>query len=215
MAVGNRDAEAWWEVLGVSRHARLDEVASAYRTLAMQLHPDVWVGASEKHKAVGHARMKSINAAFERAMHDISLREECKAAAASASVRKTDAGAATVDPPQGPGANKRTGNWKPGPRRFFINRLGLALAILALILLVRYLDSNLGTPHRRVTAVPGRYAQFAGNHARRTTGRSRRWRLEQDDRRLHPRDSRWSGGRQCVSAPWRRLRTQGRLRQGD
>ena len=109
MAVGNRDAEAWWEVLGVSRHARLDEVASAYRTLAMQLHPDVWVGASEKHKAVGHARMKSINAAFERAMHDISLREECKAAAASASVRKTDAGAATVDPPQGPGANRAHG----------------------------------------------------------------------------------------------------------
>lgn len=80
-AAGTSEAEPWWEVFKVPSAASLDEVAFAYRKLAMQFHPDVWQQAPETQRAMAAARMKSINAAFEQAKREICIREDRKAAA--------------------------------------------------------------------------------------------------------------------------------------
>lgn len=80
---GTGVAEPWWEIFKVSQEASLDEVSFAYRKLAMQFHPDIWAQAPEGQRTMADARMKSINAAFERAKHDIYLREQRRAAAAA------------------------------------------------------------------------------------------------------------------------------------
>ncbi len=63
--LGNGIGEPWWEVLAVSSKASIDEVTFAYRKLAMQFHPDVWVRASENQRQEADARMKHINSAFD------------------------------------------------------------------------------------------------------------------------------------------------------
>jgi hypothetical protein len=40
-APGETSGESWWDVLGVSSQANLDEIKAAYRSLARQHHPDV------------------------------------------------------------------------------------------------------------------------------------------------------------------------------
>ena len=68
-------ADPWWKILKVSDTASLDEVAIAFRELAMQFHPDLWTNATEDQRKVADSRMKIINAAFEKAEHDISARQ--------------------------------------------------------------------------------------------------------------------------------------------
>ena len=60
---------------------------------------------------MGDARMKSINAAFEQAMRDISVREERKGGALSESASKTAAEPATVKQSQraAPAAARKLG----------------------------------------------------------------------------------------------------------
>ena len=94
--VGNGIGEPWWEVLAVSSRASIDEVTFAYRKLAMQFHPDVWVRASESQRQAADARMKRINTAFDRAKRDIYAREKRDAAATSAP-RKSAAAKPTVE----------------------------------------------------------------------------------------------------------------------
>lgn len=81
--VGNGIGEPWWDVLAVSATASIDEVTFAYRKLAMQFHPDMWVRASESQRQTADARMKRINRAFERAKREIGAREKRDAAARS------------------------------------------------------------------------------------------------------------------------------------
>ena len=68
--------DPWWEIFKVSATASIDEVATAYRKLAVQFHPDIWANANEEQRKMADARMKKINAAFERAKHDIDARQE-------------------------------------------------------------------------------------------------------------------------------------------
>src|SRR6476660_2483455 len=49
-----------YSILGVSRHARSEEIKAAYWTLAKRSHPDVNAGATEAER-----RTKEINRAYE------------------------------------------------------------------------------------------------------------------------------------------------------
>jgi hypothetical protein len=49
----------WWEVLGVSPHATVDEVREAYRELAKRYHPDTNL------RLDAHARSAVLNQAYE------------------------------------------------------------------------------------------------------------------------------------------------------
>lgn len=55
-------AREWWEVLGVERAAKREDVKAAYRRLASQAHPDKPGGS--------HERMAELNAAQEKALQE-------------------------------------------------------------------------------------------------------------------------------------------------
>ena len=63
----------WWKTLKVSDTASLEEVAIAFRELAMQFHPDLWTNATEDQRKVADSRMKMINAAFEKQSMTLTL----------------------------------------------------------------------------------------------------------------------------------------------
>lgn len=52
----------WWEVLGVPRNSRREDVKAAYRMLASRFHPDKPGGS--------HERMAELNAAQEKALQE-------------------------------------------------------------------------------------------------------------------------------------------------
>ncbi|WP_431276209.1 J domain-containing protein [Variovorax ureilyticus] len=52
---------AWWEVLGVARHATKDEITQAYRRAAMDAHPD---------RGGSHDRMAELTRARDEGMRD-------------------------------------------------------------------------------------------------------------------------------------------------
>lgn len=58
-------AKDLYEVLGVSKSASEAEIKSAYRKLAIKLHPDRFAGASEKEKKEAEDKFKEINHAYE------------------------------------------------------------------------------------------------------------------------------------------------------
>jgi hypothetical protein len=64
------DRQSWWSVLGLSEDATTEIVASRYRELAMQCHPDLWAQRSDSEHADAEQRMRDVNAAFEEAMRD-------------------------------------------------------------------------------------------------------------------------------------------------
>lgn len=53
-----------YEVLGVSRHANLDEIKQAYRQLAGQYHPDKVSHLGEEFRVLAEKRFKEIQAAY-------------------------------------------------------------------------------------------------------------------------------------------------------
>ncbi len=83
----------WHEVLGITANASLEEIVFAYRKLAMQFHPDIWVQASESEHAAAGSRMKEINAAFDQANRDVHAKEQADATTRSATTEE----AATSD----------------------------------------------------------------------------------------------------------------------
>jgi tellurite resistance protein len=107
---GTGVAEPWWELFNVPAKASLDAVVFAYRKLAMQFHPDIWAQAPETQRAVAAARMKSINAAFERAKLDIRARDKREKGAASASSNPAPAEAPKPKETALAGANSHNGH---------------------------------------------------------------------------------------------------------
>lgn len=57
----------WWEVLRVPRGASLKEVATAYRDLIRQNHPDKVAHLSEKIRRVADEETRRINEAYAEA----------------------------------------------------------------------------------------------------------------------------------------------------
>lgn len=50
---------AWWQVLGVSEHASMNEIKRAYRKLAKESHPDTPGGDAEKFRRVAEAYLEA------------------------------------------------------------------------------------------------------------------------------------------------------------
>lgn len=58
----------WYEVLGVTSGASIDEIRSAYKSLVSKYHPDKVDSMGPEVKAVCEAKSKEINTAYEKAM---------------------------------------------------------------------------------------------------------------------------------------------------
>jgi hypothetical protein len=65
---------AWFDVLGVSSSATLDDVKQAYKALVKQNHPDRVHGMSPAFKELAEAETKKINSAYAEAL--IVLRQD-------------------------------------------------------------------------------------------------------------------------------------------
>lgn len=53
---------AWWNVLGVSRHAGHEEIITAYRAKAQKTHPDKPGGSEEAWHKLREARRQALEA---------------------------------------------------------------------------------------------------------------------------------------------------------
>jgi hypothetical protein len=59
-----------YEVLGISEQATAQEIKAAYKSKAIQNHPDRTAGLGEEYKQLAEKRMKEINAAYEKLRKD-------------------------------------------------------------------------------------------------------------------------------------------------
>lgn len=55
----------YYEVLGVDRNATNDQLKKAYRKLAIQYHPDKWVGKPEAEKKAAEEKFKEVAEAYD------------------------------------------------------------------------------------------------------------------------------------------------------
>ena len=55
----------YYQILGVDRNASEDEISKAFKKLALQYHPDRWVGKSEKEQKEAEEKFKDINEAYQ------------------------------------------------------------------------------------------------------------------------------------------------------
>jgi len=55
----------YYQILGVDRNATKDEINHAFKKLALQFHPDRWVGKSEKEQKEAEEKFKDINEAYQ------------------------------------------------------------------------------------------------------------------------------------------------------
>ncbi len=62
-----RGHQSWWEVLGVSPQANIDEINQRYRHLVMQYHPDRVAGLGPELIEVAERQTRLINAALTEA----------------------------------------------------------------------------------------------------------------------------------------------------
>ena len=69
------EGPGWWEVLRVPRGATVREVATAYRALIAQNHPDKVAHLSERIRRVADEETRRINAAYEAAQRALGSRK--------------------------------------------------------------------------------------------------------------------------------------------
>src|SRR5262249_3937394 len=60
----------WWDVLGVSRYAEMNEITARYRELIRKYHPDRMVGLGPEIIAMAEAMTKALNAAIAEAREE-------------------------------------------------------------------------------------------------------------------------------------------------
>ena len=65
----------YYDILGVGSNATQDEIRKAYRTLAMQWHPDRWVDGTKEEQAQAEEVFKVISEVYS-VLGDQSKREE-------------------------------------------------------------------------------------------------------------------------------------------
>jgi molecular chaperone DnaJ len=58
-------AKSYYEILGVSKDAKDDEIKSAYRKLAKQYHPDLYTNKPEAERKAAEEKFKEINHAYQ------------------------------------------------------------------------------------------------------------------------------------------------------
>jgi DnaJ-domain-containing protein 1 len=59
---------SWWEVLGTTPNASLDDIRHAYRVQVSRYHPDKVGHLGDEFKVIAERRAKEINAAYNEAM---------------------------------------------------------------------------------------------------------------------------------------------------
>jgi hypothetical protein len=64
---GQQGSGPWWEVLGVSQDASLEEINEHYRQTMRMYHPDKVAGTAPEIIALAERRTKELNAAFSEA----------------------------------------------------------------------------------------------------------------------------------------------------
>jgi DnaJ-domain-containing protein 1 len=64
---GKQGSAPWWEVLGVSQDASLEEISQHYRQAIRMSHPDKVSEMAPEIIAVAERRTKELNAAFSEA----------------------------------------------------------------------------------------------------------------------------------------------------
>jgi curved DNA-binding protein CbpA len=62
------DEASWFDVLGLSPSATIEEVKEAYRVRLKQNHPDRVHGMSPLFKTLAEAETKKLNVAYEEAL---------------------------------------------------------------------------------------------------------------------------------------------------
>jgi hypothetical protein len=60
----------WWDVLGVSRYAEMDDIRARYRELIRQHHPDRMIGLGPEIMAMAEAMTKALNGAIAEAREE-------------------------------------------------------------------------------------------------------------------------------------------------
>jgi TPR repeat protein len=69
--------EEWWEVLGVSKSARLDDINDAHRRKIKLWHPDRLHGLAPELVRMAEEKTKELNRAFEQATRLLSKKANC------------------------------------------------------------------------------------------------------------------------------------------
>jgi hypothetical protein len=60
----------WWDVLGISENATIEDANKAYRLLIKQYHPDRLVGLADEFIQLAEQRSRELNEALEQARRD-------------------------------------------------------------------------------------------------------------------------------------------------